>query len=87
MSFFATILLVIGASQTYWGWRGVRLARRKIASPVLRGWVCAAIPVLLVGMFLYNLGGMMRRPDPVHLTLRAALVTAAFAWWLASSMV
>jgi len=87
MSFFVTILLVVGASQTYWGWRGVRLARRKIASPLLRGWVCAAIPAILVAMFVYNLGGFTRRPEAVHMTLRAALVTAPLAWWLASSMV
>jgi predicted MPP superfamily phosphohydrolase len=87
MSFFATILLILGASQFYWGWRGVRLARRKIASPMLRRLVYAAIPALVVAMFAYTLREFARRPEPVHMTLRDALLTAPFAWWIASSMV
>jgi len=87
MSFFAIIFLILGSSQLYWGWRGVRLAWRKIESPALRPLVCAAIPVILVAMIVYNVIGFARRPDPVHLTLRDALLTAPSAWWIASSLV
>src|ERR1035441_7053788 len=87
MSFFAIIFLVLGSSQLYWGWRGVRLARRKISSPTLRGLACAAIPTILVAMLAYTVREVGRRPDPVHLTLRDALLTAPFAWWIASSLV
>jgi predicted MPP superfamily phosphohydrolase len=86
MSFFATIFLILGASQLYWGWRGVRLARRKIASPALRGLVCAAILAVLVATLAYTVHEFGRRPEPVHMTLRDALLTAPFAWWIASSM-
>jgi uncharacterized protein len=85
MSFFAIILLILGASQFYWGWRAVRLAWRKIESPALQRLVCAAIPAALVAMFAYNITGFARRPDPVHLTLREVLLTAPFAWWIAGS--
>jgi predicted MPP superfamily phosphohydrolase len=87
MSFFAILFLILASSQLYWGWRGVRLASRKIASPALRVLAYAAIPAILVAMFGYNLGEFARRPEPVQLTLRDALVTAPFAWWLVSSMV
>ena len=86
MSFFAIILLILGSSQLYWVWRGVRLARRKIKSRALRRLVCAAIPAILVAMFVYTLGEFGRRPEPVHMTVRDALLTAPFAWWIASSM-
>jgi hypothetical protein len=87
MSFFAFLFLTLASSQLYWAWRGVRLAHRKIASPSLRVLACAAIPAILLAMFLYNLGEFARRPQPVQLTLRDALLTAPFAWWLVSSMV
>jgi predicted MPP superfamily phosphohydrolase len=87
MSFFATILLILAASQFYWGWRGVRLAWRKIDSPALRVLVCAAAPALVVSMFAYTVHEFARRPEPVHMTLRDALLTAPFAWWIASSLV
>ena len=87
MSFFAIVLLILGSSQLYWGWRAVRLARRKIASPALRRLVCAAAPALVVAMFAYLVRDVVRRPEPVHMTLRDALLTAPFAWWISSSMV
>ncbi len=87
MSFFAIIFLILGSSQLYWGWRGVRLARRKIESPALRRLVCAAVPVILVAMLAYTVRQFARRPEPVHMTLRDALLTAPFAWWIASSLV
>ena len=87
MSFFAIIFLILGSSQLYWGWRGVRLARRKISSPALRVLVCAAAPALVVSMFAYTIHEFGRRPEPVHMTLRDALLTAPFAWWIASSLV
>jgi len=86
MTFFATILLILGSSQLYWAWRGVRLARRKIASHVLRRLVYAAIPALVAAMFVYTLREFGRRPEPVHMTVRDALLTAPFALWIASSM-
>ena len=87
MSFFAIILLILGASQSYWVWRGVRLAQRKIASPALRRLVCVVVPVLVVAMFAYTIREFGRRPEPVQMTLRDALLTAPFGWWIASSMV
>jgi uncharacterized protein len=87
MSFFAIIFLILGSSQLYWAWRGERLAWRKISSRALRVLVCVAIPTILVAMLAYTVGEFGRRPHPVHLTLRDALLTAPFAWWIASSLV
>jgi len=87
MSFFATIFLILGASQLYWAWRGARLAYRRIQSPALRWLVCVALPVIFAAMLAYTVRQFMRRPEPVHLTLRDALLTAPFAWWIASSLV
>jgi len=87
MSFFAIVFLILGSSQLYWAWRGIRLARRKIASRPLRWLVCAAIPAILVAIFAYTIREFGRRPEPVQLTLRDALLTAPFAWWIASSLV
>jgi len=87
MSFFAFIFLTLGFSQLYWAWRGVRLARRKIESRTLRWLVCAAIPAILVSTFASVAHEFARRPEPVHLTLGDALLTAPSGWWIASSMV
>src|SRR5208283_275626 len=76
MSFFAFIFLTLGFSQLYWAWRGVRLARRKIESRTLRWLVCAAIPAILVSTFASVAHEFARRPEPVHLTLGDALLTA-----------
>jgi hypothetical protein len=83
MSLFAIILLILGASQLYWAWRIVGLAWRKIASPALRGLACAAVLVVLGAAFAYTFRDFVRRPEPVHMTLRDALLTAPFAWWIA----
>jgi len=86
MSFFAIVLLIIGGSQLYWAWRIVRLAWRKTSSPTLRTLVAAAVPVILLAGFFYLFRDFARRPEPVHMTLRDALVTAPFGWWIGSSL-
>ena len=86
MSFFTIILLTIGASQFYWAWRLGRLVWRRTSSAAPRALVTAGVPALLVAVFIYTLREMGRRPEPVHMTLRDALVTAPFAWWVGSSL-
>jgi len=86
MSAFAIVLLILVASQCYWAWRAVRLVWRKVDSRILRGIACVAIPAILVSIFAFVIREVVRRPEPVQLTLRDALVTAPFAWWIASSV-
>jgi len=83
MSLFTAILLIIGVSQLFWVWRIVRAAWWKIARLTLRVLVCTAAIVLAAGTCVYLLGEFSRRPEPVHLTLRDALLTAPLSWWMA----
>jgi hypothetical protein len=87
MSVFRVILIVLGASQLYWGWRGYSLATRLITA-----WSCRLIisGVVLCGylcLFAFNLGLLRRDATPVHLTLSEALLAAPLLWWIASSLV
>jgi hypothetical protein len=86
MSFFTTILAILGVSQLYWGWRGYTLAARLIAS---RGWRWAAIGAALavyLALFAWNFGWAWRRPTAARLTWSDALLVAPFLWWAVSSM-
>ena len=87
MSIFAIILATLAASQAYWAWRGYRLATRLIRNRGLRILVCGAAAAVYAAMFWWSWPLFGRSPSPVELTLRDALVTAPFLWWLASSLV
>jgi hypothetical protein len=86
MSIFTAGLILFGASQVYWGWRGCRLADRLIAS---RGRRLAAIAVVLavyLAMLTWNLKFGWRPPAPVRMTWSDALLVAPFLCWAVSSM-
>jgi len=87
MSIFAIILALLAASQAYWAWRGYRLATRLIRNRGLRILVCGAAAAVYAGAFWWSWPLFGRSPSPVELTVRDALVTAPFLWWLASSFV
>ena len=86
MSIFTIILAILAASQAYWAWRGYRLATRLIRDRGRRFLVCGAAAAVYAAMFWWNWPLFGRIPSPVELTLRDALVTAPFLWWLASSL-
>lgn len=87
MSFFAIILAILAVSQAYWAWRGYRLAARLIPDRGRRILVCGAAAAVYAAGFWWNRPLFGRSPSPVELTVRDALVTAPFLWWLASSLV
>src|ERR1039458_9985165 len=87
MSIFAIILAILAVSQAYWAWRGYRLATRLIRNGGRRFLVCVAAAAVYAAAFWWNYPFFGRGPSPVSLTLKDALVTAPFLWWLASSLV
>ena len=82
MSIFSIVLLVFGISQLYWGWRGYSVATRLIPARGRRLAVCAVVLAAYAAVFAYNYPFFGRRPEPVHLTWRAALLTAPFLCWV-----
>ena len=87
MSIFAIILAILAVSQAYWAWRGYRLATRLIRNGGRRFLVCVVAAAVYAAAFWWNYPFFGRGPSPVSLTLKDALVTAPFLWWLASSLV
>jgi predicted MPP superfamily phosphohydrolase len=87
MSFFAIILAILALSQAYWAWRGYRLATRLIRDRARRILVCGAAAAVYAAALWWSDPLFGRSPSPVELTLRDALATAPFRWWLASSLV
>jgi len=86
MSIFAIVLAIIGASQVYWLWRGLSLARKWIPQPGRRRILVGLVLVVYVALWAFNFGSF-RRGTPVHLTLREALLAAPFLTWAVSSLV
>ena len=83
---FASILVVLIASQVYWVRRLGAWGRRWIPNLAARRWLGATILALLLLMFASNMGWLGRSPSPTRMTLREALVAAPFRWWVFSSM-
>jgi hypothetical protein len=86
MSIFTIILAIIGASQVYWAWRGLPLARKWIPEPGRRRIVLSTGLVVYLALWYYNFGSFFR-PTPTHLTLSYALLAAPFLTWAVSSLV
>ena len=57
MSIFTIVLAIIGASQVYWAWRGLSLARRRIAAPGRRMVVIGLVLAVYLVLLAYNLAG------------------------------
>jgi predicted MPP superfamily phosphohydrolase len=86
MSILTIVRIAFGITQFYWAWRGYRLAKRRIPSRGPRLAVVAAVLAVYAVMFA-TYSGPGPRPEPVHLTLRAALLTAPFLWWASGSLI
>jgi len=87
MSIFTFFLALFGASQVYWAWRGLSVARRRIPALGRRLVVIAVVLVVYAALFAFNFGYFGRRGTPVHLTPEDALLAAPFLWWAVSSLV
>jgi predicted MPP superfamily phosphohydrolase len=86
MPIFSAVLLILGASQLYWAWRGYSLAAARIRSRAWRWAVCGAVLAAYLVAYQYNLGAWREAGTPVRLTFRDALLAAPFLWWAASSL-
>jgi uncharacterized protein len=81
------ILLLVVASQVFWLQRVRKRAANLISNPVWRkllGWSALAAYLLL---FAHALPWLGRGATPTHLTLKAALLEAPFAWWFFGSTI
>jgi uncharacterized protein len=87
MSIFTIILLILGASQFYWAWRGFRFAVARIPSRGRRMALYALVLGAWLLMYEFTFGVWREDGTPVHLTIRDALLAAPFLWWTASSLV
>ena len=86
MSIFTIVLAIIGASQFYWAWRALPLARKWIPQPGRRRIVLAAVLAIYLALWYYNFGAFFR-PTPTHLTFSYAVLAAPFLTWAVSSLV
>jgi len=84
MSIFTIALFLIAASQFYWIWRGVRLARKRIPQPGRRWTVVGFVLLLYLWLWWFNFVAF-RRPTAIHLTWKDALLVAPFMTWAVSS--
>jgi hypothetical protein len=87
MSIFTTILLIFGVSQLYWAWRGYSFAAARIQSRGRRMAVCGAVLAAWLLVHQLTFGVWRERGTTVHLTVRDALLSAPFLWWVSSSLV
>jgi predicted MPP superfamily phosphohydrolase len=80
------VFAIFLASQVYWYAKARALARRLIKTRRMRILIFVAVLVVYLAMWLFNFGVFGRRYSPTHLTWYDALVSAPFAWWMASSL-
>ena len=86
MSIFTAVLLIFGASQLYWFWRGYWFLSARIRSRGRRVAVCGAVLGIYLLLYQFNFGVWREVGTPVRLTFRDALLAAPFLWWASSSV-
>ena len=87
MSIFSIVLFLLLAAQVYWVFAARRLLRRRIPSRSVRLLAGSVLGALYLGLMAYNFGMLGRGHTPIRLTPGAALLSAPFLWWAASSLV
>ena len=85
MSIFSIAIFLIFASQFYWLWRGMKLARKHIPRAGVRWTVVALVVAMYVYLWVFNFRHI--RATAVHLTLTDAILVAPFMTWAISSLV
>jgi predicted MPP superfamily phosphohydrolase len=83
----APVLFLFLGGQIYFGFQAVRWAVRRLKSRGARITVITAMVSLYLLYFGLNVVWTTERPTPTHMTLRDALVSAPFLWWIFSSTV
>jgi len=84
-AFLGVVFLLVVASQVFWIQQVRKRAASLIPNPVWRkglGWTALAGYLLL---FANGFGWLGRGVSPTHLTLKAVLLEAPFAWWFFGS--
>jgi len=79
-------ILFIG-SQIYFLWRAAEWGKKHISSSTKRLLLGSAALAVYFLFFALNTWWAPQGPDPIHMTLREALVSAPFLWWIFSSTV
>jgi hypothetical protein len=82
----SAVVLIFIASQIFWVRQMRQWGTSLIRSATWRRRVSIAGLVCYLLLFAYNFLGVLRSPEPTHLTLRAALLQAPFGWWIICSL-
>ncbi len=82
---FAPVLFLFLGGQVYFLTRAVAWARKTIRSRGQRLSVIASVFTIYFFYFAANLWWAIDRPTATHMTLRDALLSAPFLWWIFSS--
>ena len=83
---FGSILLLLTGSQIFWIRRVRDWARKLIPTRTARIRLGVFALVAYLALVAFNFRWFGRSPSPTHLTLKEALLTAPFSWWVLSSM-
>jgi uncharacterized protein len=81
------LLAVLVGSQLYWFVRARALVKRRVKTRRARILVATAALAAYLAIFLLNFGVFGQRASPTQLTWYDVLISAPFAWWVASSLV
>jgi uncharacterized protein len=82
---FPVLLLFLGG-QVYFLWQACALILRRIRRPAARAAAVTAVLGLYGALLAVNLMSSGRsNPTPTHMTLRDALISAPFLWWIFTS--
>src|SRR5579872_5695722 len=84
---FAPVLFLFIGSQIYFGLQAVRSAVHRVQSRAARLGVTAGILGIYVSYFFLYVRWAADGPTPTHMTLRDALISAPFLWWIFSSTI
>ena len=79
------LLLLFMISQLFW-FRQVRVLAARYFDRAGSRWLAMLGLVAYLLLFAYNLGWLVRSPEPTRLTAGAALLQAPFRWWFLSSL-
>jgi predicted MPP superfamily phosphohydrolase len=83
---FAPVLLLFLGGQVYFLWKAGALIVRVVRTPASRAAAVTAVLGLYVALLAANLMSSGRStPTPTHMTLRDALISAPFLWWIFTS--
>jgi len=84
---FGILMAVFVGSQIYWYARARALVKKQVKTRRARTLLTAAALAAYLALLAINFGVLGRRASPTTLTWYDALISAPWAWWVASSVV